>query len=95
MTSKSSNFQFTNEVTEFAKTLGQLTPDKYTHVPSVGDTVMLNLDFLGLEVSPGVILKIIDSDKILVTTKGGQKRWSCIHRINAEKKAKAERDAFG
>lgn len=35
------------------------------------------------------------SDKILVTTKGGQKRWSCIHRINAEKKAKAERDAFG
>lgn len=35
------------------------------------------------------------SEKILVTSKGGRKRWTCIHRIRAEKNDKAARDAFG
>ena len=35
------------------------------------------------------------SDKVMIKTKGGQKRWSCIHRVNAEKRDKASRDAFG
>lgn len=35
------------------------------------------------------------SDKILITTKGGAKRWTCIHRFKAEKSDPAARDAFG
>ncbi len=35
------------------------------------------------------------SDKILITTKAGAKRWSCIHRVKAKKDDQAVRDAFG
>jgi len=35
------------------------------------------------------------SDKVLITTKGGVRRWSCIHRVKAKKDDQAIRDAFG
>jgi len=62
MTTEASKFHFTNEVTEFAETLGNLTPDIYSHIPEVGDTVELELDFLGVEIRSGIITKTFDVD---------------------------------
>jgi len=63
MTTKLGKFHLSNEVTEFAKTLGRLTPDKYCYGPQVGDTVDFYIDFLGEEeIHTGVIVESLDFD---------------------------------
>ena len=62
MTIKTSKFYFSNEFTEFAKTLGELTPDKYSHNPEVGDTVELSVNLLGIPIKSGVVAKILKVD---------------------------------
>lgn len=62
MTTEASKFYFTNEVTEFAETLGNLTPDKYSHDLEVGDTVELSINLLGIPIESGVVAKILNID---------------------------------
>ncbi len=60
MPNEASKFNFSSEVTEFSKTLGKLTPDKYDCIPKVGDTVAINVDFVGAHIGSGVIVKIVE-----------------------------------
>ena len=55
MTTESSKFHFSSEVTEFSKTLGRLTPDGFA--PAVGDTVEIAKYFLGVRIESGIIVK--------------------------------------
>ncbi len=58
-------FNFSNEYDDFAKSLGRLCPDKYDHLPEVGDTVSIRVDFLGTSISSGVITRILKNTKKL------------------------------
>lgn len=60
MPNETSKFNFSSEVTEFAKTLGKLTPDKYGRILKVGDTIVINVDFVGAHIGSGVIVKLVE-----------------------------------
>ena len=62
MPTEASKFNFSNEVTEFAKTLGELTPNQCGRVPELGDTIDMNVDFRGVNISSGIIVKFFDFD---------------------------------
>ncbi len=61
MKSKSIKFNFSNEITDYVNKLGRLCPDGYRYVPKKGDTVKIGIDFLGVSINEGVVVKELAS----------------------------------
>ena len=66
MKSKAVKFNFYNEITDYAKSLGGLCPDKYDYIPEAGDTVDIGVDFLGVSIESGVVVRKIAESKHMV-----------------------------
>lgn len=64
MKNKPIKFNFNSEYTDYTLSLGRLCPDKYDYTPEVGDTVKVEIDFLGAFVSKGVVSRILKSKKL-------------------------------
>lgn len=59
-------FNYSNKITEFSTTLGQMVPEGYCRTPEVGDLVeFFSFKFLDLNIEQGIISKIITSIKDL------------------------------
>jgi len=59
MTNETLTFNFFNQVTEYAKTLGGLCPHPCDDPPKKGDTIEIGIDFLGVLINQGTIVEVI------------------------------------
>ncbi len=67
MENKPVNFNFFNEITDYTDSLGKLCPDKYTHIPEAGDTVEIDVNFMGIKINKGTVIKQAKSNKKLTS----------------------------
>lgn len=75
MKNKAAMFHFNGEYTDYTKHLGALCPDKYDHDPQAGDTVEIGVNFLGVPIKSGVIVKKLPESKQLVAIREHLKNY--------------------
>ena len=66
MKNKVSKFNFYNEFTDYASSLGGLCPDKYCYVPEPGDTVEVGIKFLGISIETGIVVRKTAESKQMI-----------------------------
>jgi hypothetical protein len=69
MKNKSVKFNFYNEFTNYSTPLGHLCPDKYSYTPTLGDTITIDIDFLGLSIENGIVARQVAKSQQLVAIK--------------------------
>lgn len=72
---KPTKFNFSNEITEYVKSLGDLCPDIYNYVPKIGDTVEIRFSFLGVSILKGVVVKGLPRSKKMASILKKLKEW--------------------
>lgn len=66
MKSKHTKFNFSNEITKYVGTLGRLSPNQDDHHPEKGEKVKIGIDFLGVPINEGVVVReLADSDQMV------------------------------
>jgi hypothetical protein len=66
MKSKAAKFNFYNEITDYTKRLGRLCPDIYDCVPELGDTIEVGIEFMGISIETGIVVRKIAESKQMI-----------------------------
>lgn len=67
MKSKVAKFNFYNEFTDYASSLGRLCPEEYDYILGSGDTVKVGIEFMGVSIETGTVVKKMTESKQMIS----------------------------